>query len=61
MSATTTEFAYLTVWNMNGGPVPSEALEALTEAVQGVIRATEEKSGVRLLHSVVVNDPAEVA
>lgn len=54
------EFVHVTIWNMNGGPVPSEALDAVAEAVETTIKALEERHGVRLLHSVIANDPAEV-
>ena len=51
-----TDYVYLTVWNMNGGPIPSDALNALTDALEGVLKAVEEKNGTRLLHSVITSD-----
>jgi len=56
-----TEYVYLTIWNMNGGPVPSDALKALTDAVEGVLKATEDKNGIRLLHSVITSEQKAVA
>lgn len=61
MNAAAPEFAYLAIWNMNGGPVPSDTLEALTEAVQGVLKASEDRNGVRLLHSLITNDSQDAA
>jgi hypothetical protein len=56
MSATNIEYIHLTVWNMNGGPVPPDTLKGLTEAVESLIQAATEKSGTRLLYDVSVDD-----
>ena len=56
-----TDYVYLTVWNMNGGPVPSDTLNALTDAVEAVLKAAEDKNGTRLLHSVITRDSKAAA
>jgi hypothetical protein len=56
-----TDYVYLTVWNMNGGPVPSDTLNALTDAVEAVLKAAEDKNGTRLLHSVITSDSKAAA
>lgn len=58
-TATQNEFYNLTVWSMNGGPVPSEALRTLSEAVEAAIKDIETKSGVRLLYAVNTAREAE--
>ena len=45
------EYFYTTVWNMNGGPVPSSVMESLQNAVDSILKEAEEKDGVRLLSS----------
>jgi hypothetical protein len=57
MSATDIEYIYLTVWNMNGGPVPSDTVKGLTDAVEGILKAATDKNGTRLLYSVAVSEP----
>lgn len=48
---TANEFFHVTVWNMNGGPVPSEALKTLSEAFESALKDIENKNGVRLLYA----------
>lgn len=53
----TSNFYHFTIWNMNGGPVPTDAVKALSEALEGVLKDTEEKHGTRLL--LAVNEDAK--
>lgn len=53
------EYAYIALWNMNGGPVPTETINVVTQAIENAIKETEQKSGVRILYSVTLNDPVE--
>jgi hypothetical protein len=57
MSAQNTNYAHLTVWNMNGGLVPSDTTKALTEAVESILKDAEKKDGTRLLYDLIVSDP----
>lgn len=42
-------YTHFTVWNMNGGPLPKSAQDALNAAVEATIKSIEEKDGLRLL------------
>lgn len=55
------EFVHVNLWNMNGGSVPQESVDFIQNAVERAIKEAEDKSGIRLLYSIVVNEPAEVA
>jgi hypothetical protein len=59
MSANTEHF-HLTAWNMNGGPIPADTAKALSEAVEAILKAAEDKNGTRLLYSINLSE-AEVA
>lgn len=52
MTAAEKEYFNLTVWNMNGGPVPGDTIKALSEAVEAVLRDFDGKNGVRLLYAI---------
>lgn len=58
--STTAEYAYISLWNMNGGPVPTDAINTVTQAIEVAVKEAEQKNGTRLLYSVVTNDPVEV-
>lgn len=42
-------YTHFTIWNMNGGPLPRSAQEALSAAVEATIKDIEERDGLRLL------------
>lgn len=42
-------YTHFTVWNMNGGPLSQSAQDALSNAIESVIKDLEEKDGLRLL------------
>lgn len=52
----TTNFAHITVWNMNGGPIPPDAVKTITDTIEKVVKETEEKDSVRLLYTVTSKD-----
>ena len=54
------EYVHVSMWNMNGGSVPQGSVDAVVEAVEAAIKSAEEKHNVRLLYSVITNDPVEV-
>lgn len=54
-------YTHVSVWNMNGGPIPADVLDSIEEAVEGILKDAEKKHNVRLLYSVVTNDPVGVA
>jgi hypothetical protein len=51
MSTTKTEFTNVTVWNMNGGPIPNNLAENLARAIEAFIKEAEDRDGVRLLYA----------
>ena len=57
MSNTENNYAHLTVWTMNGGPVPNGVIKALTESVESILKDADERGDTRLLYNVTVSDP----
>lgn len=54
MNITETQSLYISIWNMNGGTIPSETMKELTDAVEDVLKRAEDKNGTRLLYSTVI-------
>jgi len=42
-------YTYVSIWNMNGGPLPNGVREALSTAVEKIAAETDEKDNVRVL------------
>lgn len=47
--SSTDHYTYVSIWNMNGGPLPQSVREALEVAVEKITAEAEENENVRVL------------
>lgn len=54
-------YTYISVWNMNGGPLPQSARETLGAAIETAVKEIEERDSIRLLWVSGTNKGVEEA